>query len=365
MQSGAPETGSAESGAESGNCGLGSAGARALPLAGTPALPVRGQPPPTRRRSLLDAGLAYLLLAPSALVLGAFGLAPLIQAFLLSLRQWRLAPGPFVGFANYQQALTAEPEFWKAVVVTFYYVVGTVPVTIVLAYLLAETLHARLRGMGFYRTLFFLPYIASPVAAAAVWRWILNPNSGIASAVVKPLGWEPRWLYERTGLFQLLAGIFHHRLPEWAEGPSLALGCIMAVAVWQGVGFAVVVLLAGLAAIPGDVTEAARLDGARGWKLLRHVKLPLLSPTLFFLWIVFTIRAFQSFTQVYVMSVDNKGGPAGTTQNITLYIFQSFYANAPRLGPGYGAAVAMLLFLVILALTLFQFRVLGRKVHYS
>ena len=317
------------------------------------------------RRRWNEAAFAYLLLAPSAIILGAFGFWPLLRAFLLSFQEWKLVPAGFVGLQNYQQALTAEPEFWQSLWVTVYYVLGTVPPTIVLGYFLAELLHARIRGLAFYRTLFFMPYIVSPVAAAAVWKWILNPNFGIAQAVAGRFGCEARFLQESTGIFTLLGQALRVPVPEWAAGPSLALVCIIGVSVWHSLGFAVVVLLAGLSAVPTDITEAARLDGARGWSLMRSVKLPLLSPTLFFLLIVFTIRAFQTFTQIYVLSTDNRGGPEGTTRNITLYIVQSFYDNAPRLGPGYGAAVAVLLFLVILALTLLQFRVLGKKVHYG
>jgi multiple sugar transport system permease protein len=312
-----------------------------------------------------DAGLAYLLLLPSALILGTFGFAPLVNALLLSFRDWRLVPGPWIGLRNYQQALTEEPQFWQSLGVTLWYVAGTVPLTLVLGYLIAELLHARIRGLGFYRTLFFLPYIVSPVAAAAVWRWILNPNFGVANAAMARVGAPQAWLQEEAGLFHLLGQAAGIDLPAWAGGPSLALTCIIGVSVWHALGFAVVVLLAGLSAVPGDVLDAARLDGARGWSLLRDVKLPLLSPTLFFLLIVFTIRAFQTFTQIYVMSIDNAGGPQGATRNITLYIVQSFNDHAPRLGPGYGSAVAMILFVIILALTLLQFRVLGRRVHYG
>jgi multiple sugar transport system permease protein len=312
-----------------------------------------------------DAALAYLFLLPSLLVVGTFGFLPLLSAVGLSMQEWRLSPGPFVGLANYQRALTREPEFWKAANITLYYVIGTVPLTLGLGYLLAELLSARLRGMAFYRTLFFMPYIASPVAAAAVWQWILDPNFGIATAIAARFGQHPRFLYEAKGVVQMLAEAAHLTAPSWAAGPSLALVCIIGVSIWNGLGFAVVVLLAGLSAISADITEAARLDGAAGWSLMRRVKLPLLSPTLFFLLIVYTIRAFQTFSQIYVMSVDNAGGPSGSTRNITLYIVRSFYDNSARLGPGFGAAVAMLLFLVVLTLTLIQFRVLGRKVHYG
>ncbi len=315
----------------------------------------------SRRETLL----AYLFLAPSALILGLFGFWPLVRAFVLSFREWRLAPGEFIGLANYQRALTSEPEFWSSLGVTGFYVVGTVPAILLGGYLLAEMLHSRIRGLAFYRTLFFLPYVVSPVAAAAVWKWIFNPSFGLAPALLKPLGLEWRFLGEAKGVFALLGESVGVGVSGWMAGPSLALTCIIGVSVWQGIGFAVVVLLAGLTAVPTEILEAARMDGAVGWKLAWRVKLPLLSPTLFFLVIIFTIRAFQTFTQIYVLSVDNAGGPMGSTRNITLYIVQSFYDNAPRLGPGYGCAVAVILFGLVLALTLLQFRVLGRRVHYQ
>lgn len=315
-------------------------------------------------RRLQDAGLAYLLLLPSALIIALFALIPLVNAGLLSLQDWRSVPGPYIGLTNYGKALH-EPDFWQSLGVTLWYVLGTVPPTLILGYLLAELLHSRIRGLAAYRTLFFLPYVVSPVAAAAVWKWILNPTFGVATAALEPLHLQLQWLLEEKGVFRMLAGGTHASVPDWAAGPSLALVCIMAASVWQGLGFAVVVLLAGLAAVPQEITDAARLDGARGWQLMRSVKIPLLSPTLFFLLVVFTIKAFQTFTQLYVMSMDGRGGPAGTTRNITLYIWESFNVNAPRLGPGYGSAVAMLLFVMILALTLAQFRLLGKKVYYG
>jgi ABC-type sugar transport system permease subunit len=324
--------------------------------------------PAARARRRREALVAFACLAPSALILGAFGFLPILNALVLSFHQWRLVPEGFVGLANYRMALLGEGEaeqFRQSLLVTLYYAAGTVPVTVVLGYLAAEFLHSRIRGLSFYRTLYFLPYVVSPVAAAAVWKWILNPNFGIATAAANRFGLELRWLHEERGVVTLLGEALALHVPAWASGPSLALTCIIAAGVWHSVGFAVVVLLAGLAAIPRDVTEAAQLDGARGWSLVRQVKLPLLSPTLFFLLIVFSIRAFQTFTQIYVLSVDNAGGPAGTTRNLTLYIVQSFHDNAPRLGPGYGSAVAILLFLMILVLTLLQFRLLGRRVHYG
>jgi multiple sugar transport system permease protein len=312
-----------------------------------------------RREALL--GLLFLL--PSAVILGCFGFFPLLYAFYVSLHKWTLIQGPFIGFSNYVQALTQEPNFWMALKVTVAYVIGTVPTTLALGFLLADLLYRRIAGVGFYRVLFFTPYIVSPVAAAAVWRWIYHPQYGAANALLATLHLPPqRWLLEPDGVFGIVARLAGLNLPAWGEGPSLALTCIMVTTVWHGLGFAVVVLLAGLSAIPTEVTEAAQLDGASGWPLLRYVKLPLLSPTLFFLLIVFTIRAFQTFNQIYILTP--QGGPGGTTRNITMYIFSSFYQNTTRLGYGYGAAVAFLLFVLILSLTLLQFRLVGERVHY-
>jgi multiple sugar transport system permease protein len=326
------------------------------------AAPKAEQPRGGRRRRS-EGVLALLFLLPSALVLGAFGIFPLLYAFYVSLHKWTLVKGPFLGLGNYVQALRAEPDFWQALQVTVYYVLGTVPATLVLGFLVAELLNRRLAGLTLYRVLFFTPYIVSPVAAAAVWRWIYHPQYGLANAALAALHLPTRrWLQEPQGVVSLIGGSMGIDVPSWAAGPSVALTAIMTVSIWHGLGFAVVVLLAGLASIPTDVTEAARLDGARGWPMMRHVTLPLLSPTLFFLLIVFTIRAFQTFNQIYVLTP--QGGPLGTTRNITMYIFTSFYQNTSRLGYGYGAAVAFILFGLILLLTVLQFKLLGDRVHY-
>jgi multiple sugar transport system permease protein len=324
----------------------------------------RTQPRGSRRRRA-EGILALLFLLPSAVLLGAFAFFPVLYAFYVSLHRWALVKGAFVGFGNYAEALRREPEFWEALRVTVYYVLGTVPPSIVLGFLVADLLNRRLGWLrGFYRVLFFTPYIVSPVAAAAVWRWIYHPVYGLANAALAALHLPARqWLGEPRGVLALLGGSMGIDVPSWAAGPSVALTAIMAVSIWHGLGFAVVVLLAGLTAIPSEVTEAARLDGAAGWSLMRFVTLPLLSPTLFFLLIVFTIRAFQTFNQIYILTPD--GGPLGTTRNITMYIFASFYQNTSRLGYGYGAAVAFLLFGLILLLTVIQFKLLGERVHYS
>lgn len=310
-----------------------------------------------------EAALAYLYLLPALLILGVFAVAPLVNAALISLRDWRLTPGPWVGLSNYHRALRLEPDFWQSLQVTGWYVLGLVPGVLFLGVVLASFLEGQRRAAGLYRLLFFLPYVVSPVAAAAVWKWMLNPDFGVASAVV-PANWDPRWLAEDRTVGEVAAQWVGWPWLAQLPSPSLALACVIAFSAWQSLGFAVVILLAGLTAIPSEIQDAARLDGAQGWQLLTRIKLPLLSPTLFFLLVVLVIRAFQAFSQISVLSVDGIGGPRGATRNLTVYIFEAIREQAPRLGPGYGCAVAMILFGMIAGITLIQFRVLGKRVHY-
>jgi multiple sugar transport system permease protein len=166
------------------------------------------------------------------------------------------------------------------------------------------------------------------------------------------------WVEESKGLFRLIAEHFGASLPGWAEGPSLALVCVMLFSIWQSLGFDIVVLLAALTNVPKEIYEAAAVDGATGWRRLRHITIPLISPTLFFLSIVSTIRAFRVFNQVYIMASKETSHTADT---VTVYIFREFYYGWRV---GYGSAIAMILFVIILAVTLLQMRALGARVHY-
>ncbi|NUP99407.1 MAG: sugar ABC transporter permease [Armatimonadetes bacterium] len=315
-------------------------------------------------RSRRETLVALACVLPSALVIVAFHVWPLLYAFWVSLHRWTIVPGPFLGLGNYREVV-GSPAFWQSVGVTGWYVLGTVPPTLLVAYLIAELLNRDLPGRGFYRVLFFTPYVVSPVAAAAVWKSLFYQASPQVNGWLAAQGWQVSphqiWLLQPRGLFQWLAEATGHQLPSWAAGPSLALCCIMVVAIWTNLGFAVVVLLGGLSQVPTEVLEAARLDGASGWRLRRQVIWPLLSPVLFFLLIVFTIRAFQAFSQIYVFTGENS--LLGTTSTLTYYIFETAFKTSGRIG--YGSAVAFVLFAIILALTWVQFRVVGSRVHYG
>jgi multiple sugar transport system permease protein len=247
--------------------------------------------------------------------------------------------------------------------VTTYYAGGVVVASLVLSVLIGYALSQRIRGRSLYRLVYFLPYVTPVVAAALVFRWIFHAQYGILNYALGLIGIPgQQWLLEPRGIVELVLSSVGVAAPGWAVGPSLALVAIIIFTVWHSVGFGVVVVLAGLSNIPTEVYDAAKIDGAGPWPLMRHITLPLLSPTLFFLMVVSTIGAFKSFISVFFMTDPTHGGPLGTTRNATMYIFQNFF-EFTRIG--YASAVAFLLFFIVLLLTLIQVRVIGPRVHYQ
>lgn len=321
----------------------------------------------TRRLPWRQAAAAYAYLAPAGALLLAFSVYPLAYGVYVSLFRWGLTRQRFLGLANYAGVLH-DTDFWRSVLVTLYYVLGVVPAEIVLGFAVAVLLSRKIRGRTAYRLIFFLPYVTSMVALGLVWSWIFNSNFGLLNSGLRLLHLPPHtWLLEPRGILALLHPGAAFSL--WAQGPSLALVCVMAVTVWYYTGFHVVVYLAGLTAIPAEVHEAARLDGATGWRVLRHITIPLVSPTTFFLSVIATIGAFQSFSIVYTLTgggaagtmTGGAGGPLGTTRVVTLFIFNAFY-NEFRVG--YATAAAFILFALLLALALAQMRLERGRVHY-
>lgn len=311
-----------------------------------------------RARRGSDLWLGLFLLSPALTLLGVFAFIPLVSAFYMSLFDQDLISARFVGFGKYAIAF-ADPAFWSSVRVTLYYSACVVPLTMTLSFFIANALHRALWGRGFFRTLFFLPYVTSAVASALVWRAIFSHPRGVANLLLEHAGLPAQqWLIEERGLLHIITGGL---VPESA-GPSLALCCVILFDIWHTSGFMIIVFLAGLTAIPRELEEAARIDGAGALQVMRRVTLPLLSPTLFFLGIIGVIRAFQSFNSFYALTWrPDRGVPAGTT-NMILFIYKKLYEQHDF---GYGAAVAVLFTTAIVALTILQWRFVGRRVHYS
>ena len=263
----------------------------------------------------------------------------------------------FVGLLNYA-ILWRDPLFWRALSNTFWYVVLTVPTGILFGTVVAVLLNERIRGLGLYRTIYFLPYITALTAAAAVWQWIYHPEFGFLNWLLGTRGLD--WLHTPDGIFALALAPLGLEFSGFWAGPSVAFTAIMIMTVWHFLGYNVVILLAGLQSIPAQYYEAAELDGAGWWQMQRHITWPLLSPTTFFLAIIGLIGAFQVFTQVYVMTPT--GGVLNDTLTVAMYLYNKGFRDSDF---SYASALAVTMFVIILALTLVQRRVLERRVTYE
>lgn len=287
----------------------------------------------------------FLFLAPNISGFLVFTAFPVVAALILSFFRWDLLTPPvFLGLGNFRELLFADPQFRRVAFNTFYFTFATVPLRVILSLLLALVLNQRLRGATAYRAVYFAPVVTSLVAAALVFQWIFNGNFGLLNGVI--------WA---------IAGFLGVRVspPDWLNSTAWAMPAVMVLNLWKNVGFTAVIYLAGLQAIPPELYEAAEVDGAGVWGRFRHITIPLVSPTTFFVLIMSLIWAFQVFEEAYIMT---KGGPAFATTTMVYYI----YLNAFKwLRMGKAAALAWLLFAVIFVFTLFQVRYQRKWVHYE
>lgn len=297
-----------------------------------------GPTPLTRRKALW--GMA--LVAPNVLGLMFFFGIPVLMAFFTSFQEWNaLRPPQFIGIDNFTR-LADDPAFRQAFLNTLKLLALIVPAEVVLALAVAAMLNQPLRGRGLYRVIFFLPVVTSTVAASIVWSSVFQPRYGVLSRLLEPFGLgETRWLVE----------------------PGLVLIPIAVVAIWQRLGFDMVLFLAGLQTIPLELYEAARIDGANRWQRFLHVTLPLLSPTTFLVIVLAVINGFQIFDQVYVMTLRIvPGGVGGSATTLSYYLYRRAFTFSEY---GYASAIALVLFLMILVVTLFQLRVQRVWVYYE
>lgn len=314
---------------------------------------------PRTWRKIRELGLGYLLLAPALILLAVFEFYPVFYGFYISMCDWKLSCTKFVAFDNYTRALT-DPDMWHSLLITVTYSVISIPIQLGLALVLAYLLFQKVRGQTWYRMMYFLPYITTTVASAAVWAFLFSPDNGPINKLISALGGTPlRWLGEGKGIFHLIFTPMGVILPEWLGGPSLALIAIIIYTTWVFVGYDIVIFLAGLGNIPGELYDAAKVDGAQGWQLFRYITFPLLSPTTFFLLIITFIGTFKAFNHIYIMTM---GGPGNATTNVSIFIFSQLVQFNRY---GYSAALSFIVFVVILALTILQNRFAGRRVVYD
>ena len=288
----------------------------------------------------------YLFISPWILGMVLFALGPILASFGLAFTRWNLFTDPeYVGWANFQK-LAHDPLFYKSVFNTIYYTIFAVPLGLVLALGLAMLVNHRLRGVNFFRTAFFLPNVVAGIAMLLLWKWLFDPNFGLINLF---LDW--------TGLMAVFEWIGIGR-PQWISSRAGAMPGMIFMSIW-GLGGSMMIFLAGLQNIPRELIEAAELDGAGPWKRFRYVTVPLLTPTIFFLTMVGVIASLQIFNQAYVMT---QGGPAHATLFYVLYLFQTAFE---RFQMGYACAMALVLFIITLIVSLIQLAMGKKWVHYQ
>jgi multiple sugar transport system permease protein len=281
----------------------------------------------SRRRG--DAGIALLFLLPNLSGFFVFLLLPILATLGLSLFNWPIIQPPkFIGLANFRQMFTADPAFGHVVVNTLVFVFAYVSANVVIALGFAAWLSSIGRGSTLFRSLLYLPVLVTPVAVAMIWQWIYAP---------------------RFGLLNWVLGLLGIRGPNWLGSTDWAMAGLVIMCVWQLFAQNMFIFIAGIQAVPATYYEAAKIDGANAWGRFIHVTLPMLSPVLFFGITMTLITSFQTFDQVFVLTL---GGPGDATNILGLYV----YSNAFRFfRMGYGATVAVVLFALVLFVTILQF----------
>lgn len=292
-------------------------------------LPARTQRRPRNRRQRGDSLAGWLMVSPSVLLIGVFGLVPVIWSFVLSFQRNDLqTPAQWVGLRNYR-ALSHDQVFKDSVRHTVVYTALFVPITIVLALLAAAALNRRIRGISIYRLAVFIPVVTSTVATGVIFTWLLDPEFGIVNAALNKVG------IHSLGFF---------------NSPNQALFAVVGMTVWGWVGFGALIFLAGLQSIPTDLLEAAQIDGCTPGGAFWRIQVPLLRPVSAFLLVWLTINSLQLFDEVYVTT---KGGPLHSTTVVVYYLYQQAFQY---FAGGYAAAIACVLFVVIAVVTAIQLR---------
>ncbi len=287
----------------------------------------------TRREAITG----YLFVAPAVLGFLIWVAGPMLFSAWLSLTEWDLLTPPrYVGMSNYVMMYN-DAVFWKSLRVTFYYTVVSVPLFQALSFAVALLMNVNVRGITFFRTIYYLPSIVPVVANAMLFAWIFNSDFGLLNAALRSVG-IPKVL--------------------WLQDPRWAMPALITMSMW-GIGGAMLIYLAGLQGVPQQLYEAAEIDGATYWHRFRHVTVPMMSSVIFFNLVLGLIGALQTFTQGYIIT---NGGPQNSTLFYALYLYRQAFTNFKM---GYAAALAWILFLIVLVLSLLVFRYLGRQVYYE
>jgi multiple sugar transport system permease protein len=299
-------------------------------------------PPMSMRRR--EAIWGYIFISPWLIGFLIFTLGPMIASLVLSLTDYNITTAPvFIQFGNYVKLFTGDPKFWHSLSITFRFALIAIPLNLTFGFILALLLNQKVPGLAFWRTVYYLPSVIAGVAVAILWSLIFNPRFGILN-----------WLLSLVGIHG----------PGWLASPDWAIPALIIMSLWS-VGGGMIIYLSGLQSIPTTLYEAAELDGASAAQRLFYITIPLMSPVIFYNLVIGIIGTFQYFTEVYVITATadtGLGGPAEATLFYNVYL----YSNAFRyLNMGYASAMAWILFLIVLALTLLVFRSSAFWVYYE
>lgn len=289
------------------------------------------------RKQQKRAALLFALPAIAGFLVWYAG--PIIASFILSLTEYDILSAPsFSGLANYENMFFRDPLFWESLKVTFYFSIGRVPLILGVAFIIALLMDRKLRGLAFFRTVFYIPSIIPLVAASILWIWLFNPE---------------------FGLFNLVLNSF--RLPSlsWIHSEEQVIPSLILMSVWLGLGQPMIIFLAGLQDVPQHLYEAVEIDGGNWVHKLRHITIPMISPVFLFNFVMQIIFSFQIFTQVFIMT---GGGPVNSSLVYVYYIYRNAFASFEM---GYASALSWILFLIIGVITLLIFRFSRSFIYYE
>jgi multiple sugar transport system permease protein len=288
--------------------------------------------------------VSYLFIALPAVLFFTFQLAPVFISFFWSFTRYDVVHSPrFVGLANYKNILFNDPLFWKAIANTVIYVIGVVPIGICISLILAVAIDQKIRFKNFFKSIFFLPTVTAIVAVSVIWKWLYaGEKYGLLNYLIMKLGFQPI---------------------DWLASPAWTLPAIMIMSIWAGLGYNMILFLAGLQTIPHVMYEAAEIDGAGFWRKFFGVTLPLLRPTIVFVTMMSFIFSFQVFEQVYIMTSGQEGigGVLNSALTIVAYLYDKGFQKFQM---GYASALAYIIFLCIFTLPMINRRLMRSHVEY-
>lgn len=295
-------------------------------------------------KKLSEQRTSYLFIALPAILFFIFQLAPVFISFLWSFTRYDVVHSPqFVGLENYRNIFFNDPLFWQAMRNTLLYVVGVVPLGIVLSLILAVAIDQKIKFKNFFKSIFFLPTVTAIVAVSVIWKWLYaGEKYGLINHIIMQLGFSP---------------------VDWLASPTWTLPSIMIMSIWAGLGYNMIIFLAGLQTIPQGMYEAAEIDGAGFWCKFRHVTIPLLKPTIVFVTMMSFIFSFQVFEQVYIMT-SGQGGIGGVLNSALTIVAYLYDRGFQKFQMGYASALAYIVFTLIFLLTMINKRLMKSRVEY-